>query len=155
MTATAARLEPISSADVELAPSRKAAELLSFPSQTASRTVADRLHPGVQGIALLGYLWIFVVLWLVFGAQKESAFAVGVSTFYALMFFGVPLTMLRFAKRASAEIPHGSLAQFLHGRFDTNTGPISGWAALAQVATIPISLGFGLTAIGLIIVLQR
>lgn len=130
----------------------KPAELVPFPVPVQT---TDRLHPGVQGVALLAYAWIFVVLWLVFGSNRESAFAVAISTFYAVMFFGVPLVMLRMARNADPARPHGSLGGFLRGAFETITGPITGWQALAQVALIPAALSFGFTAIGLIIALQR
>lgn len=128
-------------------------ELVHFPSAVQNTT--DRLHPGVQGVALLAYAWIFFVLWLVFGSKLESAFAVAVSTVYTMMFFGVPLVMLGIARKADPRAPHGSLGTFLRGHFDTITGPITGWQALAQVALIPIALSFGFSAIGLVIVLQR
>jgi hypothetical protein len=72
-----------------------------------------------------------------------------ISTFYAVMFFGVPYAMLRQVPgRTKAK---GPLRTFLEQPFATIDGAISGYEALLQVILVPACLILGSTAIGFII----
>lgn len=124
------------------------------PSRTHNLPIATQLPLGVQAVAVIGYAAIFVILWITFGSDRGSAFMVGVSTFFALVFFGVPYLMDRVAqKHGQQTVP--TLKEFLAGDFDTWTGRISGWEALIQVALVPVALAFGSLALATIIILSR
>jgi hypothetical protein len=110
------------------------------------------MHPGVYKIALLCWAGFLSVFWITFWVSGNALFMVTVGTFYALMFFGVPITMSRMAPTRPRE---GSLDAFLRGRFGTFTGPVTGLEALVQVILVPLFLGLGGVAIGTIIRLSR
>jgi len=122
------------------------------PGRDHNLPVATMLPLAVPGIAIAGYVGILAAFWLSFAGDTSAALAIGVSTVYGLVFFGVPYFMMRTAARHGPSPDRPSLSEFLNGGFETNTGKISGWSALVQVALVPVALAFGTLAIGFIYV---
>ena len=112
--------------------------------------LAAGLHPQVFVLFAGTYAAILVALWLFFGTDVNAMIALVVSTTYFAMYFGVPFVMLRMAGRATPPARPDSFATFLRGKVDTNTGPVSGWGAVAQLLTIPVGLAGAFIAIGII-----
>lgn len=110
------------------------------------------MHRGVYKIALLCWAGFLSVFWVTFWMSSNALFMVVVGTFYALMFFGVPIKMSQMAPTRPRA---GSLGAFLRGQFATLDGPISGVDALLQVVLVPVALTLGGIAIGIIIHLAR
>ena len=107
------------------------------------------MHPNVYRIALGIWIVFLAIFWATFWVSANALFMVVISTFYAVMFFGVPYMMLR-------QVPgrfkaNGSLRVFLEQPFATIDGAISGYEALLQVILVPACLILGGTAIGFII----
>ena len=110
------------------------------------------MHRGVYKIALLCWAGFMAVFWVTFWMSSNALFMVVIGTFYALMFFGVPIKMSQMAPTRPRV---GSLGAFLRGQFATLDGPISGMDALLQVVLVPVALTLGGIAIGIIIHLSR
>lgn len=116
----------------------------------AAAYTTSRLHSGVFGLAIASYAAMVLALWLLFATDTGTSLTLAIVTVYFAMFFGVPLAMVRVAKKDAPQPPPASLLRFLRGDMGTITGPIGGWAALAQVVVIPVSVTLGIVAIGLI-----
>ena len=107
------------------------------------------MHPHVYRIALGFWVVFLAIFWATFWVSANALFMVVISTFYAVMFFGVPYVMLRQVPgRTEAK---GPLRNFLREPFGTIDGAISGYEALVQVILVPACLILGGTAIGFII----
>jgi hypothetical protein len=143
MTQSAARIAP----DPPAAPApRGPAQVRSFPQTQAL------MHRGVYKIALGCWAGFLAVFWVTFWMSANALFMVVIGTFYALMFFGIPVIMSRMAPTRPRP---GSLAAFLRGRFATHGGSVTGLDALLQVILVPVVLGLGGIAIGIIIHMAR
>jgi hypothetical protein len=114
------------------------------------REIAAGIHPHVFALFAGTYATMLLVLWLFFGTDVNAAIALGVSTAYFAMYFGVPFVMFRLAEEATSKPRPGSLGSFLAGDVETYTGRVSGWGAVAQLLTIPAGLTGAFIAIGII-----
>lgn len=130
---------------------RLSGELTHSLSNWPEREVATGLHPHVLGLLMGVYGAMLLALWLFFGTDINALIALGVCTVYFAMYFGVPLIMLRMAEQGAAPSHPGSLRAFLKNDVDTYTGPVSGWGAVAQLMTIPVSLTGAFIVFGIII----
>ncbi|MGD9738793.1 MAG: hypothetical protein AB7O56_07165 [Bauldia sp.] len=110
----------------------------------------DRMHPRVFGLAIASYGAMLLVLWLLFVTGADMVVTLFVCTAYFAMYFGVPVAMYRLAAKAAPPAASGSFAVFLRGGLETVSGTISGWSAMVQVLVVPVSLTFGLIAMGII-----
>jgi hypothetical protein len=144
MTHSAARVAPEPQALVPV--SRGPAQIRSLPQTQAL------MHRGVYRIALACWAGFLAVFWMTFWMSANALFMVVIGTFYALMYFGIPIIMSRMAPTRPRP---GSLAGFLRGRFATIDGSVSGLDALLQVILVPVALGLGGIAIGIIIHMAR
>jgi len=107
------------------------------------------MHPHVYRIALGFWIVFLAIFWATFWVSANALFMVVISTFYGVMFFGVPYMMLRQVPgRIKAK---GSLLVFLDQPFATIDGAIKGYEALLQVILVPACLILGGTAIAFII----
>lgn len=120
------------------------------PRHAVAAYATDRMHPRVFGLAVASYGSMLIVLWLLFLSGADMAVTLFVCTAYFAMYFGVPIAMYRLAVKADRPSPSGSLAVFLRGGLETVSGTLSGWSALTQVLVVPVSLTFGLIAMGVI-----
>lgn len=115
--------------------------------------VYREVHPSVYKIALLGWIWIIAMFWLMFGGEGESAYMVAISTgFFAIYFIA---SWLLLAMRLDERDPKTRFRIFLTRTMDTWTGPMSGLSVLIQVALIPIALAFAVTAMAVILAVVR
>lgn len=107
------------------------------------------IHPGVYKSFVACWALLFVVFIDTFAESPFTLFMLGVCIFYATMFFGVPYVMSRVAP-PSTTVAQVSFGEFLRGKVDTLTGPLSSKEALMQVIIVPLSLAIGGLAIGYI-----
>ncbi|MBN9315456.1 MAG: hypothetical protein J0I99_06960 [Devosia sp.] len=114
------------------------------------RELAATLHPQLFTMFAGVYGAMLLALWLLFCTDINAAIALGVSTGYFAMYFGLPFVMLRLANKDRQQPGPGSLGNFLAGDVETYTGPVSGWGAVAQLLTIPVALTAAFIAIGII-----
>lgn len=105
------------------------------------------LHPGAFLVVVASYLALLGIAWIGFVGDIDSGVAMVVNTTYFAMYFGVPVVLARVG---GFKLGGPGLSRFLKGKHDTFTGAISGWGALTQMAVVPISLAFGLAAMGVI-----
>lgn len=117
--------------------------------------VSTELPTMVHVVGTFGYAGILLAMWVTFSGHGDALFMVAVSTFLAIVFFGVPYLMYRTARRSGAQRGQHGMSDFLAGDFETWTGRLTGWEAFVQVVTIPLSLAFGAAAIGTIISVLR
>lgn len=103
----------------------------------------------VHAIALACWVAFLGVFWITFAISGNAEFMVAISTIYAVMFFSVPVILIRMFPRKTRAAQ--SLRVFLRGRFRTFHGSISGFDALVQVIVVPASLTLGGIAMGFII----
>ncbi len=98
---------------------------------------AGGLHPAVLIISAMVYVLMFATFWLGFFGPMDFGIAMGINTVTLTAFIGLPMILARTGKVTAAET---DFSTFLRGYFDTNTGPVSGTAALALVITVPVCL---------------
>lgn len=138
-------------------PPRSKATVSSHGAHAAAQTPVLRrlsvcrsqMHPNVYKLAILSWAMFMTVFWVTFSISSNALFMVVIGTFYALIFFGVPIIMSRMAPKSKTGVP--SFSEFLAGRFDTFGGPIEAGEALLQVVLVPLALGIGGVVIGFII----
>lgn len=106
--------------------------------------VFDDIPRPVWRLFLVSWAAFLIVLWAAFGGRVESAFAVGVATFFAAMYFVTPRLVLKAAgKRTAARRPTRVV--------ETSTGPLSIASAAIQILVLPVGLTIGMAIIALVI----
>ena len=118
-------------------------------TRVLSSVCHEQMHPGVYKVALacwMGFLGVFVLTFL---SSANALFMIAIDTVYAVMFFGIPWIFHRMTPQG--ETRPRDFFSFLSGRVDTIYGPIRASEALLQVILVPLLLGIGGIAIGLII----
>ena len=118
-------------------------------SRALSAACHEQMHPGVYKLALACWMGLLGVFAITFFSSANALFMVVIDAVYAVMFFGVPWIFHRMAPQDGSG-PRDFFS-FLNGRFDTIYGPIRASEALLQVILVPLLLGLGGIAIGLII----
>lgn len=95
--------------------------------------------PGGIWFALLA-VWVafFATLWWIFGGSSEGAYMVGVATVFGVVFFAVPVSMYRVARRPGH--------QRVTGLVETLTGQLTAGAATVQIVLVPLAVTLGLIA---------
>ena len=86
---------------------------------------------------LLAWATIFGLFLAFFTVNAQATFAVAIAALTGLMAFGLPLALI--AQSGPGNPEH-------KGTVDTHTGPLSIWAAAAQIVLIPVGGIVGLTA---------
>lgn len=131
--------------------SRKAASALAqdagplFPVPPGVHHGAFYAFAGLYGAMLLLFLLTFI-------DSGQTVFALGICTVYGLLFFGTPLVLYR----VSGQTPgRRGWADFLDEKMETNTGMISGRAALVQICIVPAALLPFIAFMGVVIALNR
>ena len=118
-------------------------------ARTLSTVCHDQMHPGVYKIALACWMGLLGVFVLTFFSSANALFMIVIDAVYAVMFFGIPWIFHRMTPQ-SGPSPRDFFS-FLNGRLDTIYGPIRASEAFLQVILVPLALGIGGIAIGLII----
>lgn len=111
------------------------------------------LHGGVYQVVVGAWLWLLLVFWAAFGFERESAYMMAVATGLFVAYFGI--SALLMAMQRDYGRVRESFARFLREWFETQSGLISGWGSLVQVAIIPVSLALAGTALCLILAMVR
>ncbi len=127
-----------------------------------TRYVSSRLSaPGIYADVVPSVYGAFIVSWMCFLAIFVVTFASSATTLfmlalvgvYALMFFGVPIVMIRLGAREKWYGPR--LAEFVRAKVQTIYGPVSGMDALIQVILVPACLTIGGIGIALAVAAAR
>ncbi len=91
--------------------------------------------------------WLVLIAWAAF-AGGYTSLALAVISFFCVVFFTLMLGLGSHAHQAGLpKVPRRSFGEFLNGTVDIQTGPVSGWQALIQTATVPVTLAVGGTMI--------
>jgi hypothetical protein len=114
-----------------------------------STTIHEQMHPGVYKVALACWMGLLGIFALTFFSSANALFMVMIDCVYAAMFFGIPWVLHRLTP--PSETRPRDFFSFLNGRLDTIYGPIRASEAFLQVILVPLCLGIGGIAIGLII----
>ncbi len=113
--------------------------------QSATPAVPDM--PIAVGRAIVGvYAALVPIFFVTMGLTGEARFMIAISATYICIFLGVPRIFLAVEKDPSVR---PSLARFMAEGIQTNTGHMSGAAALLQMLVVPVSVACGVLAIGL------
>jgi hypothetical protein len=142
---------------VRLAPAAPAA--LGYPgvarvtSRLAAPGVYADLVPSVYGALIVSWLCFMAIFVVTFAASATTRFVLALVGFYALMFFGVPIAMIRWAAREKWHGP--GLAAFVRAKVQTLYGPVGGLEALIQVILVPACLTIGGIGIALAVAAAR
>jgi hypothetical protein len=120
---------------------------------TANEFVTDQLHPGVYGMMVGAFAWMFAVAGIAFHAQTEAAFAVAVSIIYTVIYFTTPYLAYRVARSHGFNPAKTPFSVFMKGELETNTGRLRGWEAAVQICSIPFALALAMTGICLAMLL--
>jgi len=119
----------------------------------AAKAVHADLHPGVY-VSFVGCWAALIAVFLAtFAESPFTLFMLAVVIGYSIMFFGVPYVMSRVAP-PKTDIGNVAFLDFLRGKVQTLTGPVSGSEALMQVLMVPVALTLGGIAIGFIVHLE-
>lgn len=86
---------------------------------------------------LSGWAMLFGLFVLFLATDAHAAFAIAIACFFALVAFGLPLSLAGQSRCADHECD---------GIIQTRTGPLSVGAAAVQIALIPIAAAGGLLA---------
>ncbi len=109
------------------------------------------MHPTAIRIAMIAVVWFVIAMALAFGRTLESDYIMAVMIGFAVMFFGLTLSLaLRAAhQRRWADKPV-SFDRFVHDNVAIESGKVPGAEALVELLTLPITLALGATVIGII-----
>lgn len=129
-------------------------ELLENTQKDAIETPKDTIEydDGLLAVAgpimILCYVLLFVVAAITFFANGSALFAVAVSAVFGVVFFAVPLMLLKMrAKRDGRWIkdaPHTTCAAV-----ETCTGEMSRSEAIIQIVSIPVAILVGFTLLAI------
>ncbi len=137
----------------QLRTDRRRATLQSVQTKPiATAGVLDlAVHPAPIIVSLGCAAWFLVISWVCFAPlDRETALMVAVVTVIFAMFLGgMTLGAWNSAGRSPASARR-SFGAFIRGNVDTATGLISGREAMIQIATLPLTLAAGGTAMALI-----
>ena len=87
---------------------------------------------------LAGWTALFSLFVLFFAKDGGSAFAITIASLFALMAFGLPMTIAAQTNREGYRC---------EGMIQTGSGPLAARAAATQILLIPISAVIGLTVL--------
>ena len=110
-------------------------EEVTDPSKLRNPGPFDDIPRWIWTGFLGGWSAVFGLFVLFFMTDLEAGFAVAVATMFALVAFGLPMTM--------AALGRGE-APLRRGVIQTRSGPMSEGAAAVQIALIPIAAAIGL-----------
>ena len=91
----------------------------------------------IWGSFLLAWASLFGLFAVFFARGAQTAFVIVIAIFFAVMAFGLPITMAAQSKCERGEC---------NGIIDTRTGPLTTRAAATQIVLIPAAAVMGLIA---------
>ncbi len=99
-------------------------------------------------IMVLCYTLFFSIAAITFYGTGMAFFAVAISAFFALIYFAIPLLMLRIRSardgRWQSDAAHARSAEV-----DVWTGRMRHWEAIVQIASIPLAILMGFTLLAI------
>ena len=122
------------------------------PRLAAPGIYAD-LVPSVYGALIVSWMCFMAIFVVTFASSATTMFMLALDGVYALMFFGVPLAMIRWGAKERWQGP--SLASFVRAKVQTLYGPVNGLDALIQVILVPACLTIGGIGIALAVAAAR
>lgn len=123
-----------------------------MPRLAAPGVYAD-LVPSVYGALIVSWVCFLAIFVVTFASSATTMFMLALDGVYALMFFGVPLAMIRLGAKERWQGP--SLASFVRAKVQTAYGPVGGLDALIQVVLVPACLTIGGIGIALAVAAAR
>lgn len=146
----------LQSAEIELAYVNHAVFVnVSTPARVAPRwndAPMWDLHPGVVKIWLACWSALFLVFVATFSGTAHTLFQLAIVAAFGMAFFGLPIVLSGIGKQAARR---GSLDDFLHSRFETGGGTLSGFETLIQVVMVPLALLLGAVFISFVVAMAR
>lgn len=119
---------------------------------TAPGVYAD-LVPGVYGAFIVSWICFMAIFLVTFASSATTMFMLGIVGVYAVMFFGVPIAMIRLGAKEKWQGP--GLLTFMRAKVQTIYGPVGGLEALIQVILVPACLTVGGIGIALAVAAAR
>lgn len=114
---------------------------------TSPAKAAPDVPAAVGGLIAASYAALIVVFFAFFAASPLALFVITISALFVAIYLAVP--RIFFAIEADpARRP--TLAQFWYEGMQTLTGRSSGRDAMIQMMIVPVSLAFGLLAMGIV-----
>ncbi|MDE2475605.1 MAG: hypothetical protein KGO48_11200 [Alphaproteobacteria bacterium] len=123
------------------------------PAATAAPGVYADLVPSLYGALIVSWVSFLAIFVVTFASSATTMFMLALDGVYALMFFGVPLAMIRLGANERWQGP--SLASFVRAKVQTLYGPVGGLDALIQVILVPACLTIGGIGIALAVAAAR
>ena len=114
-----------------------------------ARLKTNEIHPRVFKLMTSLFIGILAAFAAVFASDGETLFMIAICAFYGAMYFGVAPIMLRMKPQEHTQ--NSDFVSFLSGLVETNTGRISGRAALMQICAVPAALF--LCALGMAVII--
>lgn len=111
---------------------------------------ATNVHSGAVAAALAAYGWFIAVAWVAFG-RGYAALDLVVVVLISVVLLGLLAggAMMSRNMTPDRELTR-TFSEFVNGKVDTETGQVSGRAALVQIVVMPILLAIGGTMIAAI-----
>lgn len=116
----------------------------------APGVAARGVHPAALGSLVGLYAVMLLSFWVSFARSGPAALVLTVVTVLMIMYFSLIVGGIILADSAVAGEVQRSFAEFLRGRVDILTGPISGGQAMVQLLLMPACLVALAIAIGII-----
>ena len=117
-------------------------------TQGGNRPLWEHVHPAVCRIALGLIAWTIGAVWVLFSHSYYGPLLYGVVTLLVLVFVLLPMILFRMGHQSTTRM--SSFQEWMHGRFDTASGPIEAREAAIMILLIPTAVAVGMTALGLI-----
>lgn len=114
----------------------------------------DGLIAAAGPIILAAYVLVLAVAVLTFKGNGEALLAVAVSITFAIVFFGVPMAMMRIRASHDARWQKAASGRYT-GTVDTYTGRVARTEAVLHMVIVPIVVGVAFACFAAIWVLVR
>ena len=130
----------VHNSEFEHARESKRSHLVTAPVQPEARSFG--LPTIIWGSMAASYALFFAGLLLGTGHDGRALFMIVISVLYALMYFGTAFVLNGLGQAGRRELP----SQWVNGKFQTFTGPMSFGSVFAQMLVVPIMFAvFGIT----------
>jgi hypothetical protein len=114
------------------------------------------VHPLAVAAAAAGDVWFLLVCWVVFSTDMQTVATMVVVTGISILMLGMMAALGWSGRNVVPWMRAGrSWTDFLNGRVDTFTGPMTGRTVFVHLAGTSGVLALGATALGIIIALSR
>lgn len=132
-------------------PASEAVAYLDVARECSAEKAVPDLPVAIGPMIGAAYLLIVAVLAITIANAGQAAFVIVIDLVFLAAFLAVPAIFLKM-ERDPARRP--SLSRFWSQGMQTYTGHVSGGGAMAQIFVVPLLLGFGVLAIGIIAMLS-